>query len=86
MLLTSLSLSLMRYYASFVGLLLHDQVSSSQRRTAMIQSLIAPALYALALVLAFVWKPGTIILQIVVSLVFFLASPGAHGQSLEASE
>jgi uncharacterized membrane protein len=56
MLLTSLSLSLMRYYASFVGLLLHDQVSLGERRTAMIQSLTAPALYALALVLAFVWK------------------------------
>lgn len=78
MLLTSLSFALMRSYASYHGRLMREHVSARAARAGMIQSAAAPLLYLLALVLAFVWPPGSIGIQVGVLLLFFLRSPSRH--------
>ncbi len=75
---TSLSFALMRFYATFHGRLTHDRATPGQLRMAMVQSAIAPVLYALAFACAFIWKPGAMALQILVPLIFFLRSPSHH--------
>jgi len=78
MLLTSLSFACMRFYASFCGQLLKDHLSKAQAKAAMIQSMIAPFLYAIAMAVAFAWPPGSILIQVGVLLLFFLRSPSNH--------
>jgi uncharacterized membrane protein len=80
---TSLSFALMRFYATFHGRLTYEHVTPEQMRIAMAQSAIAPALYALAFMCAFVWKPGAIALQILVPLIFFLRSASHHGAATD---
>ena len=78
MMATSLSFAVMRLYASFHAQLLRDHIDLRQAKRAMIQSGIAPLLYALAVVVAFVSPPGSIAIQIGVVLLFFLRSPTRH--------
>ncbi len=80
---TSLSFAAMRFYATFHGRLTHEHAKPDQLRAAMVQSAIAPALYALAFACAFVWRPGALTLQILVPLIFFLRSSSRHGPPLE---
>lgn len=85
MLATSLSFSIMRYYANFHGRLLRHPPTAAEASRAMRHSLSAPVLYGLAIVMAFIWPPGAILAQIVVLLVFFLRSPG-HPHVAETSD
>jgi uncharacterized membrane protein len=78
MLLTSLSFAAMRFYASFHGRLLRDELSEGEARTAMLQSAVAPVLYALAVGLSFLWPPGAMGIQILVLALFFLRSASRH--------
>lgn len=76
---TSLAFAGMRFYASFVGELAREHLGRDELRRAMRLSAVAPVLYALAAVLAFMWTPGSLILQALVPLLFFLRSPARHG-------
>jgi uncharacterized membrane protein len=78
MLLTSLSFAGMRFYASFRGRLLRDELSEGEARTAMLQSAVAPVLYALAVGLSFLWPPGAMAIQVLVLALFFLRSASRH--------
>jgi uncharacterized membrane protein len=78
MMATSLSFALMRLYASFHGRLLRDHIDKNQARTAMLQSAIAPILYAAAVGLSFVWPLGAIGIQVLVLAIFFTRSPSRH--------
>jgi uncharacterized membrane protein len=78
MMLTSLAFALMRLYATLHSGLLRDHIGKRQVGLAMIQSGIAPVLYALAVVLAFVWPLGAIIIQVLVVAIFFVRSPAQH--------
>jgi uncharacterized membrane protein len=78
MMATSLSFALMRFYASYHGRLLHDHIDKHQVRGAMIQSAIAPILYAAAVGLSFVWPLGAIGIQVLVPAIFFVRSPSRH--------
>ena len=75
MMLASSSFAVMRLYATFHGELVHDHIDAKHRRAAMLQSGLAPVLYATALVLAFYWPPGAIAIQVLVLLLFFVRSP-----------
>jgi uncharacterized membrane protein len=83
MMLTSLSFALMRLYATFHGRLRKDHIDAHQAMKAMIQSGVAPLLYALAIALAFVWPSGAIIIQVLVLVIFFLRSPARHAPSAD---
>lgn len=72
---TSLAFAAMRFYASFAGKLTREHLGRDELRRAMRISGIAPALYLVAAALAFLWKPGSLILQALVPLLFFLRSP-----------
>jgi len=76
MLATSLSFSLMRFYASFHGRLLERPLTRQEAWQAMFRSLIGPVLYTIAIALAFIWPPGSILAQVAVLLFFFSRSPG----------
>jgi len=76
MMLTALSFSWMRYYASFQAHLIRAPLSPARAKRAMIQSIAAPTLYALAIGMSFVWPPGAILIQVGVMLLFFFRSPG----------
>jgi len=78
MMLASLAFALMRLYATFHSEILRDHIGDRQAWLAMIQSGIAPVLYALAAVLAFVWPLGAIIIQVLVVAIFFVRSPAQH--------
>jgi uncharacterized membrane protein len=71
---TSLTFSIMRFYASFVSKLTREYLTTSDLKRAMAMSAIAPALYALSAFMAFVWKPGSLILLALVPTLFFLRS------------
>jgi uncharacterized membrane protein len=75
MMLAALSFAAMRLYASFHSRLLLEHIDARQARFAMAQSAIAPALYGSAAVLAFVWPPAAIAIQVLVPAIFFLRSP-----------
>jgi uncharacterized membrane protein len=79
MMLTSLSFMTMRLYVSYHGRLLRDNIDAARTRRAMIQSGIAPLMYAAATGLAFSWPPGAILIQIMVLIIFFLRSPAQNG-------
>jgi uncharacterized membrane protein len=78
MMLTALSFSSMRYYASFHAGLIREAAHPPRAKSAMTQSLAAPMLYALAIGMSFVWPPGAILIQVGVMLLFFFRSPGHH--------
>jgi TMEM175 potassium channel family protein len=84
MMLTSLSFALMRFYASFHSRLLQEHISVGRARTAMIQSGIAPVLYAAATGLCFVWPLGAIGLQVLVLAIFFIRTPSRHATPEES--
>jgi len=86
MMATSLSFAVMRLYASYHGQLLRDHIDSKQAKRGMIQSGVAPALYAVAVAVAFVWPPGSIAIQIGVLVLFFLRSPIRHVNDERAIE
>ena len=75
---TSLAMALMRYYASRIAHLSHEHLRGQASRTAMLQSGIAPLLYAFAALLSFAWRPGALLVQALVPLIFFLRSPARH--------
>lgn len=84
MLMTALSFSAMRFYASFHGRLLEQPLTPDEAWRAMFRSLIGPALYTVAIALAFIWPPGSILAQVAVLLFFFLRSAGhQHGDELD---
>jgi uncharacterized membrane protein len=72
---TSLMFAIMRFYASFVSNLSPEYLTSSDLRRAMAVSAIAPALYGLSAFMAFIWKPGSLMLLALVPTLFFLRSP-----------
>ena len=75
MFLTALAFSLMRWYAGSVGRLMDPAISASQLDAGLRRSLVGPTLYAIAIVLAFLWPIGAMIIQVLVPLIFFLRSP-----------
>jgi uncharacterized membrane protein len=81
MLLASLSFALMRLYATLHGRLLRDHITARAARLAMIQSAIAPALYACAVGLSSVNTLGAIVIQLLVPLIFFLRTPSHHASA-----
>ncbi len=83
MLMTSLSFTAMRAYASFHARLLREHIDSAQIRRAMIQSAAAPALYALAIVFSFFWPPAAIAAQVAVLALFFARAPAQHTPAAE---
>jgi len=72
MCLTSLSFLFMRVYVTDHARLMLDHIPRRQLRAALIQSAVAPCLYALAVGLALVWPPGAILIQVGVLLLFVL--------------
>jgi uncharacterized membrane protein len=78
MLVGSLTFAVMRYYALFHGHLMREAVDSSRARAAIRRTLIGPALYAVALMLAFVWLPGAVGAQIIALALFVFAPPDVH--------
>lgn len=86
MMLTSLSFAAMRFYASFCAQLLREHIDPHYARAAMAQSAIAPVLYAIAVVLSFLWPPGAIIIQVLVLMIFFLRSASTHPTSPKAGD
>jgi len=72
---TSLMFAIMRFYASFVSKLTREYLTRADLKRAMAMSAIAPALYMLSAFMAFIWKPGSLILLTFVPAVFFLRSP-----------
>jgi uncharacterized membrane protein len=70
----STSFSALRWYADVAGLT-HAHVSAALRRARLRRSLLGPALYALAIVLAFAWPPGALLLQLAVPVLFVVRSP-----------
>lgn len=72
---TSAAFALMRLYATIYAALAHEHLGPVELRRAMMQSGIAPFLYGLAALLSFTWLPGSLILQAVVPVAFFLRSP-----------
>jgi uncharacterized membrane protein len=86
MLLCSLSFALMRLYVSFHGRLLRSHFEGRQARAAMAQSAVAPLIYAIAIVLAFVWPPGAVAAQVVVLALFFVRTPSRHPDAREQEE
>ena len=84
MMVASSSFALMRFYATFHGKLVKEDTDPRQLKLAMTQSAVAPMLYAIATGLSLWWPPGTITIQVLVLLLFFLRSPSrlvAHGRS-----
>ena len=78
MLFGSLTFAAMRYYASARGRLMLEKVDGPLARAALRRNLIGPALYAVALALAFVWSPGAVGIQIIALALFIVAPPNAH--------
>ena len=76
---TSLAFLLMRFYAGGRAGLLSDTLDKEARRKSLLRSAVAPVLYALAGLLAFLYPPGALLLQLLVPLLFFLRSPAGHG-------
>lgn len=72
---TSLMFAIMRFYATFVGKLTHEHLTRPQLSRAMMISGVAPVLYAISAILAFLWKPGSTLLLALVPTAFFLRSP-----------
>lgn len=77
MMMAALSFSFMRLYASFHSNLLLEHIDRSQARAAIIQSAIAPVLFAVAAGLSFIWPPGAIAVQVLVLAFFFIRSPSS---------
>lgn len=77
MLFASLTLSAMRFYASFVAMLLNEQVTLAQARRGMWTNLSASSICGLSLVIAFVVPPIAIASQAVLLIVFFFYSANA---------
>lgn len=71
MLLTASSFSLLRWYACFYAGLARPETEATLR-TAMRRSLAAPCLYALACMLAFVWTPLALTIQVLVAMLYIL--------------
>jgi uncharacterized membrane protein len=80
MMLTALSFTAMRLYASFHSRLLREHIDDAQAQAALRLSAISPALYAAAFGLAFVWPPAAIAIQVLVLAFFFLRSPLRHAE------
>jgi len=78
MLFGSLTFAAMRYYASVRGRLMLEKTDGRRARAALRRNLIGPALYAVALALAFVWPPGAVGMQIIALALFIVAPPNAH--------
>ena len=70
---------LMRCYAGFVAYLMHETVAKEARRMGLSRSAVAPALYALAMMLTFLWPPGALLIQFAVPLLLLLRSPSHTG-------
>jgi len=75
MFLTAASFSLVRWYASFPGQLMNPNISRATRIAAMKKGLLSPALYALGIIMSFLWTPGALIIQVLVPMLFFLPGP-----------
>lgn len=75
MFLTSSLFSLMRWYAGSVGNLMQPGISMQIQRAAMQRSLLGPLMYGIAIVLAFLWPIGAIIVQAMAVVVFFFRNP-----------
>jgi uncharacterized membrane protein len=73
MLVTALSFSLLRWYASFYAQLTRP-TEEAVLRGAMRRSLLGPCLYALACALAFVWSPLALAIQALVVTFYILPS------------
>ncbi len=73
MLLTALSFSLLRWYASFYARLTRPTEQAVLRAT-MRRSLLGPCLYAVACTLAFVWSPLALAIQALVVALYILPS------------
>ena len=86
MLFSSLIFAVMRYYVSFHGHLLRDAIDPTHAKAAMRRTLIGPALYAVALALAFVWPPGAIASQMIALALFIFGPPNVHTASDDADE
>ncbi len=78
MLFGSLTFTAMRSYVWFRGGLMLDKIDGSRARAAMRLSLIGPALYAVALALAFIWSPGAVGAQVIALALFIFAPPNLH--------
>ena len=80
MLLTALSFSLLRWYASFYARLTRP-IEEAVLRSAMRRSLMGPCLYGVACAVAFLWSPLALAIQALVVTLYILPSQAA----LEAS-
>ena len=49
----------------------------------MAQSAVAPLIYSVAIVLAFVWPPGAVAAQNIVLVLFFVRTPSRHPDGRE---
>jgi uncharacterized membrane protein len=74
MFLISSSFSAMRWYANR-SRLSHEHVTDAMRRAGLRRSLLGRCLYALAVLLAFVWPAGALALQLVVPVLVVVRSP-----------
>jgi uncharacterized membrane protein len=82
MLVTALSFSLLRWYASFYAQLTRP-TEDAVLRDEMRRSLLGPCLYAVVCALAFIWSPLALMIQAVVVTLYVLPSqaPSASSES-----
>jgi uncharacterized membrane protein len=78
MLFGSLTFAAMRYYASVRGGLMLEKIDGPAARAALRRNLVGPALYAVALALAFLWPPGAVGMQVIALALFMFAPPDLH--------
>ena len=78
MLFGSLTFAAMRYYASVRGGLMMEKIDGPGARAALRRNLVGPALYAVALALAFLWPPGAVGMQVIALALFMFAPPDLH--------
>lgn len=78
MLFGSLTFAAMRYYASVREGLMLEKIDGRRARAVLRRNLIGPALYAVALALAFVWPPGAVGIQVLALALFMFAPPDVH--------
>jgi uncharacterized membrane protein len=78
MLFGSLTFTAMRYYASVRGGLMLEKIDGPGARAVLRRNLVGPALYAVALALAFLWPPGAVGMQVIALALFMFAPPDLH--------
>ena len=78
MLFGSLTFAAMRNYASVRGGLMLEKIDGPAARAALRRNLVGPALYAVALALAFLWPPGAVGMQVIALALFMFAPPDLH--------